>query len=39
LKLELAQVGLTLRVLVTATNAGGSVQAPSAVTGLIAGLL
>jgi hypothetical protein len=39
LKLELAQVGLTLRVLITATNAGGSTQAPSAVTGLIAGLL
>jgi hypothetical protein len=37
--LELLNVGLTMRVVVTATNAAGSVPVPSAVTGLIAGLL
>jgi hypothetical protein len=38
-KLSLADVGLTLRAIVTATNGGGSVSQASAVTGLIAGLL
>ncbi len=39
LKLELLDVGIKLRVVVTATNAGGSTSADSTVTGLIAGLL
>lgn len=39
LKLELAQVGLTLRVIVTATNAAGAVSTPSSMTGLVTGLL
>lgn len=39
LKLELLDVGLTLRVLVTATNQAGSVAKPSSITGLVAGLL
>jgi hypothetical protein len=38
-KLVLTDVGLTLRVIVTATNAAGSTSATSAVTGLISGLL
>jgi hypothetical protein len=38
-KLALTDVGLTLRVIVTATNAAGSTSATSAVTGLISGLL
>jgi uncharacterized protein YukE len=38
-KLALLDVGLTLRVIVTATNAAGSTSATSAVTGLISGLL
>ena len=38
-KLGLADVGLTLRLIVTATNAAGSTSAASAVTGLISGLL
>jgi hypothetical protein len=38
-KLSLADIGLTLRAIVTATNAGGAVSQPSAVTGLILGLL
>ncbi len=39
LKLELADVGLALRVIVTATNPAGSVSADSSVTGLLEGLL
>jgi hypothetical protein len=39
LKLSLADVGLTLRVIVTAGNAAGSSSATSTATGLILGLL
>ncbi len=39
LKLELLDVGLTLRVIVTATNQAGAVSKPSSITGLVAGLL
>jgi len=39
LKLEVADVGLTFRVVVTATNAGGSKSAESSVTSAILGLL
>ncbi len=39
LKLELAWVGLTLRVIETATNARGAVSKASSITGLIGGLL
>jgi len=39
LKLELLQVGLTLRLIVTATNARGSVAKASAITTAVAGLL
>jgi fibronectin-binding autotransporter adhesin len=39
LKLELADVGLAFRVVVTATNAAGSVSADSSVTGILEGLL
>ncbi len=38
LQLGLAEVGLTVRVIVTATNAAGSAAAGSAITGLIAAL-
>jgi uncharacterized protein YukE len=39
LKLELEDVGLTFRIVVTATNVGGSTSADSAVTSAILGLL
>jgi hypothetical protein len=39
LKLSLADLGLTLRVIVTASNAAGSVPAASSVTSLILGIL
>jgi hypothetical protein len=39
LELKLAQVGLTLRLIVTATNARGAVSKASTITGLIGGLL
>jgi hypothetical protein len=39
LKLELLQVGLTMRVIETATNARGSVSKPSAITSTVLGLL
>lgn len=39
LKLELADTGLAFRVIVTATNAAGSVSADSGVTGILEGLL
>jgi hypothetical protein len=39
LKPELADIGLAFRVIVTATNAAGSVSTDSGVTGLLEGLL
>ncbi len=39
LKLDPSEIGKTLALLVTATNAAGSVSQASAVTGLIAGIL
>ena len=39
LKLELLQVGLTLRLIVTATNARGSASKASTITSAVSGLL